>query len=257
MGNEAGLKRAGAVSEIWRYPVAGLRGESLKRARILDNGISGDRGYQLRDQNGKILGPFPQQSSPTERSILGLGASIDETGEGGVLRVTSEEEVMSLDRPDFALKLDRAVGVRVRLEESTTLATRAKRGRAIHVISDSSIRALKRAYPGGDFDVRRFRPNIVLEMGRGAEDFTEEGWVGRSLKIGDAALRVERPNERCAVTTLPQGNLPADKRILETISDANDGSLGVMCSVERSGAVAVGDSVFLDENLPATATKVF
>jgi len=223
----------------------------LKRATIRESGISGDRAYQLRDQRGKILGPVPQSSSPEERSILGFGASIDDKGKGGVLRVTLGDEVTSIDSPDFAQRLDRAVGVPVRLEESTMLATRVKRGRAIHLISNSSIRALKRSYPAGDFDIRRFRPNIVLTLGRGAEDFAEEAWVGRSLKVGNVVLKVERPNERCTVTTLPQGNLPADKQILETIIDANDRNLGVMCSVARGGAVAVGDSVFLGEDMPA------
>ena len=237
------------VSELWRYPVVGLQGESLKSVKIVESGISGDRVYQLRDLNGKILGPVPQSSSPTERSTMGLGASIDET-RSGMLSVASKDEVISIVRPDFAPWLDRAVGVPVRLEESTVLATRVKRGRAIHLISNSSIRALKRAYPGGDFDVRRFRPNIVLELGRGVEGFAEEAWVGRSLRVGDAVLKVEAPNERCTVTTMPQRNLPADKRILETIIEANDRNLGVMCSVERGGAVAVGDPAVLHEDLP-------
>ncbi len=113
------------------------------------------------------------------------------------------------------------------------------------MISDSSIRALKRSYPGGDFDLRRFRPNIVLALGPDAEDFAEESWVGRSLTTGEAVLKVEKPNERCTVTTLPQGNLPEDRLILQTIIEANDRILGVMCSVGREGAVAVGDPVFV------------
>lgn len=245
------MKPVGKVSELWRYPVVGLQGESLERAKIVESGIWGDRAYQLRDQGGKILGPVPQSASPTERSILGLGASIDETARGVVLKVAFEDEVASTDRPGFARMLDRAVGVPVRLEESTVLATRVKRGRAIHLVSNTSIRALKKSYPVGDFDIRRFRPNIVLDLGQGAEDFAEEAWVGMSLRAGDAAFRVEKPNERCVVTTLPQGNLPEDKRILENTIDANGGNLGVMCSVERGGAVAVGDSVFLDGNRQA------
>jgi MOSC domain-containing protein len=242
------LKPVGKLSELWRYPVVGLQGESLERAKVLETGIWGDRAFQLRDNGGKVLGPIPQSTSPAERSILGLGASIDETSRGGVLKVSFEGEVASTERPDFAQMLDRAVGVPVRLEESTVLATRAKRGRAIHVISDSSIRALKRSYPAGDFDIRRFRPNLVLELGDGEEDFAEEAWVGDSLRLGGATLRVEKPNERCVVTTLPQGDLPGDRRILETIVEANGRNLGVMCSVERAGAVALGDSVLLDED---------
>jgi uncharacterized protein len=245
------LKPVGRVSELWRYPVVGFQGEPLKRATILESGIAGDRAYQLRDQNGKILGAVPQSSSPKERSILGFGASIDDRGKGGVLTVALGGEVTSIESPDFARRLGRAVGVPVRLEESTKPATRIKTGRAIHVISDSSLRALKRSYPAGDFDVRRFRPNIVVKLARGAEDYAEEAWVGGALRVGDAVLRVGSPNQRCVVTTLPQGKLPADKRILKTIIDANDRNLGVLCSVEKVGGVAVGDPIFLDEHAPA------
>jgi len=242
------LELVGTVSELWRYPIVGLQGESMKRARIAETGISGDRAYQLRDHDGKILGPVPQSSSPAERSILGLGASLDETRGGRVLKIAFEDGVASIEMPGFARMLDSAVGVPVKLEESSTLETRAKRGRAIHVVSNSSLLALKKSYPIGDFDVRRFRPNIVLDLGRDAEDFAEESWVGGSLNLGDVVLNVERPNERCTVTTLPQGNLREDKRILQTIIDANDRNLGIMCSVEKGGTIAVGDSVFVAEN---------
>ncbi len=235
----------GTISELWRYPIVGLQGESLKEARIVGTGISGDRAYQLRDEGGKILGPIPQSTSPTERGIVGMRASLDESGERNTLKVIFEEDVAYADRPDFSSRLDRAVGVPVRLEDSSMLGTRVKLGRAIHVISDSSIRALKRSYPAGDFDVRRFRPNIVLALGPDARDFAEESWIGKSLGVGEAKLKVEKPNERCTVTTLPQGNLPEDRRILQTITETNNRTLGVMCSVEKGGAVAVGDQVFL------------
>jgi uncharacterized protein YcbX len=243
------LKPVGKVSELWRYPVVGLQGESLKRATIRETGISGDRAYQLRDRSGKILGPVPQSSSPNERSLLGFGASIDKGK--GLLTVSLGDEATSVDRPDFEKKLGLAVGVPVRIEESTKPETRVKNGRAIHLISDSSIRALKRTYPAGDFDVRRFRPNLVLTLGGGAEDFAEEAWIGRSLKVGSAVLKVEKPNERCVVPTMSQRGVREDKRILETIVEANDRMLGVLCSVAKSGSVAVGDSVLLGEDMPA------
>lgn len=239
------MKPEGTVAELWRYPIVGLRGESLKTAKIVETGISGDRAYQLRDSGGKILGPVPQSTSPTERSLLHLSASMRETGRGGVVTVSFDGEVASIDKPDFPQKLARAVGVPVTLEASSVLETRVKRGRAIHVISDSSIRAMKRSYPGGDFDIRRFRPNILLALGGEAQDFTEESWVGKSLRMGDVVLKVEKPNERCSVTTMAQAGLREDKQILQTIVDINNRNLGVMCSVERGGAIAVGDSIFV------------
>ncbi len=47
----------GAISEIWRYPVKSMRGESLEQCDISKMGIFGDRGWALRDeQSGEIKG---------------------------------------------------------------------------------------------------------------------------------------------------------------------------------------------------------
>jgi len=89
--------------------VIGLQGETVTRATIVETGISGDRAFQLRDEGGKILGPVPQSRSTTERSILGLGASLDESGGAAVLKVTFQDEVASFELPDFSQKLSHAV----------------------------------------------------------------------------------------------------------------------------------------------------
>jgi uncharacterized protein len=234
------LKRVGTVSELWRYPIKGLRGESLRRAVLSKMGVVGDREYLIRDMAGKILGPVPRAGSG-QRSTLELEASMNGTGQRSGLRVAHGAEFASGADSDFEERLGKALGTPIRVEPSTVLATRAESGRAVHVIADSSLRALKEAYPGGDFDVRRFRPNIVVALDGG----DLESWLGKYLALGEAILRVEKPNDRCIVTTLGQGGLPQDKRILETITETSKGVLGVMCSVKRVGAVSVGDKVLL------------
>jgi hypothetical protein len=39
-------------------------------------------------------------------------------------------------------------------------------------------------YPTGRFEVRRFRPNIVVAAGAGAAGFIEDAWIGRVVCIG-------------------------------------------------------------------------
>ncbi|MGH7133984.1 MAG: MOSC N-terminal beta barrel domain-containing protein, partial [Phycisphaerales bacterium] len=40
----------GHVTELWRYPVKSMGGESLPRATVGPLGIPGDRGWALRDE---------------------------------------------------------------------------------------------------------------------------------------------------------------------------------------------------------------
>jgi hypothetical protein len=47
----------GRVIEVWRYPVKSMRGESLRRTAVGLQGLAGDRGWALRDEDaGEIRG---------------------------------------------------------------------------------------------------------------------------------------------------------------------------------------------------------
>jgi uncharacterized protein len=43
------------IAEIWRYPVKSLAGERLREADLRQDGIAGDRIYQVRRSDGKII----------------------------------------------------------------------------------------------------------------------------------------------------------------------------------------------------------
>src|SRR5262249_35924056 len=85
----------------------------------------------------------------------------------------------------------------------------------VHLLTTSTLDRLRALYPQGSFDVRRFRPNMVVETATGSRDFTENAWVNHVLAIGDAVrLSIDGPCPRCVMTTLPQGDLPQDVGIL-------------------------------------------
>ena len=55
----------------------------------------------------------------------------------------------------------------------------------IHILTTSTINRLRELYQEGRFEVRRFRPNIVVESDhREKNDFVENSWVGKKLTIG-------------------------------------------------------------------------
>ena len=116
----------------------------------------------------------------------------------------------------------------------------------VHVLTTATLERLRELYPQGRFEVRRFRPNIVVEIANGGADFVENAWIGHTLAIGDAVrLSITGPCPRCVMTTLAQGDLPKDPGILRTAAQHNQVNVGVYASVLQGGTVRRGDPVRL------------
>jgi uncharacterized protein YcbX len=153
-------------------------------------------------------------------------------------------QTLTTDDSNTNRALSKALGLEVEIETYPRMTeARERAGRALHLLTDASLEALSLAYPSGDFDLRRFRPNIVVAVDEGLEGFVEDGWAGQTLRVGtEVEIVVQKPNVRCVVTTMRQGStLGADDGILETIRVENGNHLGVMCSVSRAGSIRVGD----------------
>src|SRR5205085_7075847 len=102
--------------------------------------------------------------------------------------------------------------------------------------------------PGSQFDVRRFRPNVVIDCD-GAE-LAEFGWCGGRLRAPNVALDAEIPTLRCSIPTREQGDLQADPDVLRAINAHADHCLGVYANVVAAGTLAEGDPLELE---PAAA----
>jgi uncharacterized protein len=119
----------------------------------------------------------------------------------------------------------------------------------VHLLTTATLDRLRLLYPQGHFEVRRFRPNIVVETGNGEKDFVENAWIGQVLAIGAVVrLSVTGPCPRCVMTTLPQSDLPKDTGILRTAAQYNRANVGVYASVLQGGKIRRGDSVRLDQD---------
>ena len=104
----------------------------------------------------------------------------------------------------------------------------------VHLLTAATLKRLGEFYPEGSFDLRRFRPNIVLDSPE--EGFVENSWVGRTLSIGpEVRLLITQKTGRCVMTTLPQGILPKDLGILRCAAQHNEGYVGVYAAVVSGG----------------------
>ena len=114
------------------------------------------------------------------------------------------------------------------------------------LLTEASLRTLATRHPDSRFDVRRFRPNLLLETDE-AEGFPEEAWCGRRLQVGDAVLRVAVRCPRCVMTTHGFEDLPRDPKVMRALVEESGGNLGVYAEVERPGNVRIGDAARLDD----------
>lgn len=112
----------------------------------------------------------------------------------------------------------------------------------LHVLTTASLAAMRKAAPGADFDVRRFRANVVVDTGDEG-GLLEASWAGGELRAGAAAATVDSATPRCSMPIRAQAGLAADPAVLATIVAEAARCLGAYATVTRPGAVKVGDPV--------------
>jgi hypothetical protein len=113
----------------------------------------------------------------------------------------------------------------------------------LHLLTTTSLAHMSGLNGNARFDVRRFRPNFLIEASDEARGLPELDWCGSSLRVGSATVKIEIPCVRCVMTTLEQGDLAKDPSVLRTIVRDAQQNLGVYASVLAEGGVAVGDRV--------------
>jgi uncharacterized protein YcbX len=122
----------------------------------------------------------------------------------------------------------------------------------VHVLTTATLDRLRELYPQGRFEVRRFRPNIVVRTPDDANGFVENDWIGSTVRIGDEVrLSITDPCPRCVMTTLPQGDLPKDAGILRTAAQHNKVNVGVYAAVVQGGEIRRGAAVMVEQSVAA------
>ncbi|UQA94853.1 MOSC domain-containing protein [Streptomyces halobius] len=247
----------GSITQIWRYPVKSMGGELLSAADVSERGIAGDRLLAVLDVTaGKIL------SAKKESRLLSASARIRDRDD---VRVTLPEHgEFEADDPRLHSALSAWLGRECRLvrpvpgvsavfekrdadDENLVKDLTTRPGlffdtkSTLHVLTTSSLESARRLYPEGDWDVRRFRPNILVETED--EGFPEESWPGTTIALGAASAWVRKATPRCAMTGRAQASLPQDREIHRTLARRHGNVLGVLAHPAGDACLRIGDLV--------------
>jgi uncharacterized protein YcbX len=271
---------ARSVVGLWRYPVKSMMGEELNASEVTERGLLGDRHFAVVDRStGKVGGA----KNPRKwGNFFDFRATYVEQPNAGAqippVRITLPGGTdVTTDQADVGQILSRAFGREVTLEEARH-AERSSGATAeeywpdmpgldyrdtvtdfelpagtffdiavVHVLTTATVDRLRELYPEGRFEVRRFRPNIVVTTGPDDRGFVENDWIGHTVAIGDSVrLAITESCPRCVMITLPQGDLPKDSGILRTAAQHNDVNVGVYASVVGGGTIRRGDPVTVE-----------
>jgi uncharacterized protein YcbX len=229
----------GTVEELWRYPVKSMAGERLQEAEISWHGLAGDRRWAfVRD--GLERSHFPWLTIRERPEMAHFVPSLTDPAQpdacSALVRTPEGEEI---DVADPALLERLGGGVRV-----------MKQNRGIPDIAPLSLMTTATiagigALVDRTLDVRRFRPNLLVRPA-GEEPFPEDGWVGATLRIGEARMRVDQRDRRCVMINVDPDTAERDARVLRAAAQQRESCLGVYGTTVTPGRIAVGDDVVLE-----------
>ncbi|HVE93716.1 MAG TPA: MOSC domain-containing protein [Acidimicrobiales bacterium] len=252
----------GTVVELWQYPVKSAQGHRVDSLAARPLGFDGDRvvGF-VNTETGKLLSAkrhkqllsavghsdrvelddgttisFAEADAPARLSAwLGVPVAIARAGTGD--QVTYEMNFGPLDSgtPTIDIPAPRS-----------TLLDLA----AAHIVSTATLAHAEAEAPQFDWNVRRFRPNIVIDTGS-TQPFAEDTWCGKQIKVGDVTLGAMMTTIRCAMPMRAQVGgddgepLESQPEMFNALVALHDNYLGIYLTVDEPGAIRVGDTAQL------------
>jgi hypothetical protein len=255
----------GKVDSLWRYPVKSMRGEEMDEAFAGYPGVYGDRVFAFKSSASPA--GFPYLTAREQRRLLqyrprfrypdkaarpvnltaadGMGA--------GPLSADISELMVDIETPQGkTLAIDDLALIdllRADIDQKHQLTLmRSQRAmtdcRPVSIFSLQSARQLAEE-TGAPIDKRRFRANVYVDL-TSAQGFAENGFVGKSLRIGPkVVVTILERDSRCMMITLDPDTGDKTPAILKTVAQAHNGMAGVYGAVMVEGMLHKGDSVEL------------
>lgn len=270
----------GVLDALHRFPVKSMRGERLEHAELGPSGLDGDREWALLDEDRNWVSAKTNKArwrlydgmldlvattsggddAARAADAFGPGAvtagGSTKTGgattAGGAVTITLPDgRTAGAGTPEADALLSAHLGRTLHVDRGDEGARWGRHHDAapLHLLTTATLEALASDDDGAPgereaLDPLRLRPNLVVRTPDGIQGFAEDGWIGASIRVGDALLRVVETTGRCVMTTRAQGDeLPRDTTVLKRIGRRNGADAGVYLAVEEPGRVAIGDEL--------------
>src|SRR5947209_19381067 len=203
------MSTIGTVDTLWRYPVKSMRGEKLNEAFVGFSGMYGDRVFAFRSSASPK--GFPFLTAREQRKLLQYRPRFRYPDKAARPINLAEAESMApgvtpvfADIPDLIVEIEAPTGETLAIDDPALLRmlregvsgapdltlVRSDRAmtdcRPVSLLSVQSARELGEEI-GTSVDQRRFRANIYVDL-NAASGFAEDGFVGRSLRIGSKVV---------------------------------------------------------------------
>jgi len=227
------------ISQIWRYPIKSIGGESLDVADVTEFGLVHDRQWGLVDSaSGTVLTARrePRLLLATCRIVAEL--PVTTTADGDELH-TSADYSDWLGKPVELAAAGETGGTYENpmdpFGETDWVSWTGPSG-AWHDSGRSRV-SLVSTGSLGEWDHRRFRANVILD-GSG-----EDALVDQTVHLGSCVLDITKQIDRCVMVTRPQPGLDRDLGVLKTIIGERSNRLAIGGLVATPGQIVIGDEL--------------
>jgi uncharacterized protein YcbX len=236
----------GTVRELWRYPVKSMAGERVNALRVDGRGAGGDRTHAVTHEHKGERKPLTAREAPR---LLAWTARYPFNIDGGVdparppFATVTAPDGRSFRWGDPRLRHALETDLDRRVELARDVAGMQDLRRTLLVTSEASLRALGEEL-SGPVDLRRFRPNVHLDMDVAGWDDLE--WEGCELAFaGGVRLRLLHPCERCAIPTRHPDTQVKWPGLLRHLHDAHEQNFGINARVITGGRIEAGEAIDL------------
>jgi len=236
------MQSVAVIRQLGRYPVKSMRGESLATAMLTLQGVLADRRYAFVQKASRSS--FPWLTARELPELLCYRTCVEEASPQEV-----EVTVTAPGGEKFPIKsheLHHALEARSGKELFLLYDYRGSYDVApISMISRQTISQIAKESETEE-DPLRFRPNLLVDL-EGGEAFDELNWVGRIVRVGDAArIAITQVDQRCMIITLDPASAKPSPGVLRCVAQQHEQCAGVYATVLTPGEVRVGDTVSLE-----------
>lgn len=240
MNHSATERKIGRVAGLWRYPVKSMAGEPLAGIDVSWQGFDGDRRWAFV-RSGVARSGFPWLTIRENAAMARYVASFTDPARPNTSPTmvrTPGGVVMDVLDPALAGELSPS-GAHVIRHDRGLFDTFP-----LSLISTQTLAETSRLVDE-ELDVRRFRPNILIDGVDGAP-FFEDILVGSVLRIGSLRMRIDKRDGRCAVITIDPTTLERSPAVLRVVAEQRQGCLGVYGTTVSPGHIAMDDTIYVE-----------